>query len=185
MKAESPLGLLSASFPTVPLGLLYLRLFQWALIKEISRGRPLNSWISVTGVMASHLSWWTIPYALESRVEFCPPPHQEIVSTDTSWEGWGIVCQGQSWSGRWQHQGQHLNWLELRTVLIALQLLQFRLRNKPVLFLIDNSTGVSYLKKQGGGARSRSLLKLTSGILKLAHDTIWIFKFYHVTSPGI
>ena len=41
-------------------------------------------------------------------------------------------------------QGQHINWLELRTALITLQLLQFRLRNKPVLFLIDNSTSVLY-----------------------------------------
>ena len=35
-------------------------------------------------------------------------------------------------------------------MLIALQLLQFRLQNKPVLFLIENSTAVSHLKKQGG-----------------------------------
>ena len=81
----------------------------------------------------------------------------------------GIVCQGQSWGGRWQRQGQHINWLELRTVLIALQLLQFMLRNKPVLFLIDNSTAVSHLKKQGR-TRSQSLLKLTTRILQLAHD---------------
>ena len=120
-------------------------------------------------VMARHLSWWTTPYALETGVEFRLPPHQETVFMDASLEGWGIVCQGQSWGGRWQRQGQHINWLELRTVLIALQLLQFRLRNKPVLFLIDNSTAVSHLKKQGG-TRSRSLLKLTTRILQLAHD---------------
>ena len=119
--------------------------------------------------MARPQSWWTTPYALETGVEFRLPPHQETVFTDASLESWGIVCQSQSWSGRWQRQGHHINWLELRTVLTALQLLQFRLRNKPVLFLIDNSTAVSHLRKQGG-TRSRSLLKLTTRILRLAHE---------------
>ena len=84
MKAESLLDLLSVPFPTVSLGRLYLRLFQWPVIKVVRHGRPLASWIPVTGVMARHLSRWTTPYALETGVEFRPPLHKETVFTDAS-----------------------------------------------------------------------------------------------------
>ena len=48
-----------------------------------------------------------------------------------------------------------------------MQLLQFQLRGKTVLMLIDNSTAVAYIRNQGG-TRSRALLKLTGRILLLA-----------------
>ena len=54
-------------------------------------------------------------------------------------------------------------------MLIAVQKLQNILQGKSVLFLIDNSTTVAYLRKQGG-TRSKSLTKLTRRVLELAHS---------------
>ena len=71
------------------------------------------------------------------------------------------------WSGVWQRPHHHINWLDLRAVLVAVQLLQFYLRGKTAVFMIDNATTVSYLKKEG--ERSRALLKLSMRILRLAH----------------
>ena len=59
-----------------------------------------RSWIPGTGVMASHLSWWTTPYALETGVEFRPPPISGDSLHGRLGGGWGKVCQGQLWSGR-------------------------------------------------------------------------------------
>ncbi len=87
-------------------------------------------------------------------------PHDQVtVFTDASSKGWGVGCDQASWKGTWKREN-HINWLELRTVLIALQLLQFSIKGKVVLFMEDNTSAVSYLMKQGG-THSRALLKLT------------------------
>ena len=71
-------------------------------------------------------------------------------------------------SGTWHRTSHHISWLEVRAVSVALQLLQFRLRGKMAVFMIDNAAMVSYLKKQRG-ARSLALLKVSTRVLKLAH----------------
>ena len=77
------------------------------------------------------------------------------------------------WSGVWQRPNHHINCLELRVVLVAVQLLQFSLRGKTVDFMIDNTTD-GFLHEEagwggGGWARSLALLKLSMRILRLAH----------------
>ena len=42
----------------------------------------------------------------------------------------------------WAIPTRHINWLDLRAVLIAIQLLQFRLKGKKAVFMIDNSTSL-------------------------------------------
>ena len=64
------------------------------------------------------------------------------------------------WVGTWARK-RHINWLELRSVLTALQILQFRLRNKTVLFMLGNTNAVAYLSRQRG-TRFCSLLRLGS-----------------------
>ena len=58
---------------------------------------------------------------------------------------------------------------EMRTVLVALQVLQFRLRRRAVRIWIDNFTTVAYLRKEGG-TRSQALFCLSHRILKFAYD---------------
>jgi len=116
-----------ATYPTVSLGRLCLRFFHlagWNFFDNLTRGVPFQSRL---------------------------PSH--TVFTDASMEGWGVVFQDRSFQGKWIRETHHINWLELRTVLTALHLLQFELRGKTVLFLIDNTTSVAYLNKQGGLAR--------------------------------
>ena len=40
---------------------------------------------------------------------------------DASIDKWGVLFQGRSRQGRWQRLDHHINGLELRTVLIAIQ----------------------------------------------------------------
>ena len=69
--------------------------------------------------------------------------------------------------GRWQPSGHHINWLEWRAVLTAIQLLQFGIKGLCALVLVDNTTAVAYFRNQGG-TKSRALSKLTRRILLLA-----------------
>ena len=167
-RAESLLGLLVATYPTVPLGRLHLRSLQRKVIVAIRHGRQSNSWIAISHQVAQDLQWWMDDQTLTIGTPFRPPDPTLTVFTDASTAGWGVVFGDHSWHGRWQRSGQHINWLEMRTVLVALQLLQFRLRNHTVLFLIDNSTTVAYLRREGG-TRSQALQRLTFRVLSLAH----------------
>lgn len=168
-EAESLLGLLSATYATFPLGRLHLRTLQRQVIIQIRRGRISRAWIALTPMMRTDLQWWMIPSRWARGIPFRPPAFTETVFTDASTKGWGVVFRDQSWQGQWQRQTQHINWLELRAVLIALQLLQFQLQGKVVRCLIDNTTAVAYLKNQGG-TRSQSLTKLAGRIHRLAHE---------------
>ena len=166
-KAESLLGLMTATFPTIPLGRLHMRPFQREVIKVIRRGRDPRAQVQVRGHAILGLNWWLIPHHWTQGTRFQPPPPEITVFTDASTKGWGVVCGEDSWNGKWQRE-KHINWLELRTVLVAIQLLRLRLRNKCVLFLIDNTSAVAYLNKEGG-TKSYALMKLTTRILSLAH----------------
>ena len=128
-----------------------MRSFQWDVIAQVRVGRDKGAWVPVIGQSARALEWWMDQAHWLEGVPFQVPSHQEIVFTDASTKGWGVAFQGSMWSGTWLRPDRHINWLELRAVLVALQLLQFRLKGKTVIFMIDNSTTVSYLNKQGGG----------------------------------
>jgi hypothetical protein len=71
-------------------------------------------------------------------------------------------------SGVWspQEAQEHINVLELRAVLNALDGLQNHLHSKRILLLTDNTSCVAYLKKMGG-MRSPALCDLTWEIYRL------------------
>ena len=167
-KAESLLGLLTATFPTVALGRLHLRWLQVSVIRAIRLGRDPSLWVPVEGQSRKALEWWLPTIRWSPGVPFRPPPTQVTIYTDASLKGWGIICEDASWSGLWTRQS-HINWLELRVVLIALQVMRDRLTDKVVCFYLDNATAVAYLRKQGG-THSLALLRLTFRIWKLAEQ---------------
>ena len=61
--------------------------------------------------------------------------------------GWGVVCQQRMYRGRRHQHDSHINFLELKTVFIALKLFQHVCKGKVVLFMVDNSTAVSYINR--------------------------------------
>ena len=73
--------------------------------------------------------------------------------------GWGTVIEGTSntASGRWSFQESqlHINYLELKAVLLGLQSLCSHLESCNVKILCDNATAVSYIRNMGG-SRSRN-----------------------------
>ena len=119
------------------------------------------------GPISGHAQMVDVVSSAADRIPFPPPDpgadglYRRIV------RGMGSGISGAFVARKWQRMKQHINWLELIAVFIAIQLLQFQLRGMSVLFLIDNKTAVFYLKKQGG-TKLRALLKLTRRVLMLA-----------------
>ena len=81
------------------------------------------------------------------------------MTTDASMEGWGghstINGQDLLFSGLWSREEArhcHINLLELRAIRLTLSRLQSHLQGKVVRVECDNTTAVSNLNKQGGGA---------------------------------
>jgi hypothetical protein len=72
--------------------------------------------------------------------------------TDSSLQGWGAFLEGKSVSGVWSlvQQQEHINLLEMRALLLALQHFKTFLVSKAVMLATDNTTVVAYLQNQGG-----------------------------------
>ena len=87
--AESLLGLMSVTAPTIPLGRMHMRPFQLGVIRQVRAERNGNAWILVVGQLAKALEWWTHVPRWQFGVPFQIAPPQEIVFTDasTTWDG--------------------------------------------------------------------------------------------------
>ena len=66
-------------------------------------------------------------------------------------------------------QAAHINWLELKAVLLALQHFKNQVSGKVVGIMSDNSSVVAYLNKQGGTV-SQDLCLLTMDIFSLTEN---------------
>jgi len=66
--------------------------------------------------------------------------------------GWEAVCGKTSTGGLWslEEQGNHINYLELKAVLLGLQSLCALINGKHILVQSDNTTTVSYINAIGG-----------------------------------
>ena len=64
-----------------------------------------------------------------------------VLTTDASQSGWGVTLENQSTNGEWsmEEKKQHINWLELETVLLGLQ------------SFLSSSCGGNVIKQHGGG----------------------------------
>ena len=115
------------------------------------------------------LLWWREEGRLSQGVSLMTPPPEMLLFTDASLEGWGAHLQEMVASGVWSEteQNLHINLLEMRAVLLALQAFQERLMGHRVALMSDNTTVVSYINKQGGTVSS-SLCLLVRQVLTWA-----------------
>ena len=87
--------------------------------------------------------------------------HEKLFFTDASNAGWGVHSGQESTGGLWSHPEKHLhiNLLEMKAVLLALQFFRKTCQNNQVLIASDNTSVVAYINKQGG-TRSAELCAL-------------------------
>ena len=105
------------------------------------------------------------------------------IFTDASKEGWGAHLGDFTASGTWSvpESKLHINFLELKAVLLALKRLQHLVQGKVVLIATDNTTVVAYINKEGG-MRSGSLCALLWRLLCWCSLNQIVLKARHI--PG-
>ena len=112
-----------------------------------------------------------------------PKEHEELIFTDASNTGLGAHSGQNSTGGRWSLSEKHLhiNLLEMKAVLLALQFFKKDCRNNQVLIASGNTSVVAYINKQGG-TKSAELCALMWRILTWCHLNNVTLRARHV--PG-
>ncbi|CAG2239797.1 unnamed protein product [Mytilus edulis] len=116
----------------------------------------------------SHLQWWLVRENVMRGLCLSPQVPSLTLFTDASTLGWGAYLEGLTISGVWSPDllEEHINVLEMKAVLFALNHFQMSLKNQSVILATDNTTVVAYLKNQGG-THSPSLYQIARDILLL------------------
>ena len=164
---ESIRGKLCSMEKVVPFGRINFRYFQALVTRHLKNGRSPR-WIDLSDEAIIDLRWWAEPDNLLVGAPFVSPTPAVTVSSDASMQGWGACFDGKKLAGRWpksyKDQKISINWLEMEAVRLTI-LHNCRIwRGLPVRFLIDNTTTVAYINKQGG-TKSDNMTSLTRNLL--------------------
>ena len=177
------MGSLNWASGLIPLGRLYLRPLQrhFHSLGLTNRFTPPRK--SDPVVLANLLRQWLDPHFLTSGIPIRPFQADYTIFTDASNQGWGAHMGDSKISGIWTHVDRklHINCLELKAVICALQHWAPLLQGHQVMIATDNSTVVSYINKQGG-TRSTSLLRLTVDLFLWLESQDIVVRARHI--PG-
>ena len=179
----SLLGKLVSAREGVLYAQLHYRLFQLEVIRS---QKFLQSWdkhCRLTSRSILELSWWTNI----SMKDLIPVPlitsNPDItIYVDSSNQGYGIyLSNDMMFSGKWglQDSKAHINYLELKTIYIALLKFSEFLFQKYILFRCDNNTAVCYFNKIGGTC-SEKLCVLALKIWTFMVDNSILGKAEHI-----
>ena len=151
-KLMSLIGLLTATEKQVHLGRLHMRPIQWHLKNNWRVPESLEKIIPIPKSLHPHLKWWLEEDNVVTGQPLHPLDHAVQIFTDASREGWGAHLNEHVARGSWSlpESKLHINYLELKAVLLALQEFQALCMNKVVLVATDNTTVVAYINKEGG-----------------------------------
>ena len=126
------IGLIVSSFPGVQFGELYYRNLEKdkILALQISKG-DYDSPVYLSNESRSELTWWVnnVDSSFKPIVQEDP---DLTLTTDASTRGWGAVFGVQKTGGLWslEEQAVHINYLELKAVLLGLKSLLSNVHNK-------------------------------------------------------
>ncbi|XP_074624357.1 uncharacterized protein LOC141882292 [Acropora palmata] len=146
------IGFLVCSFPAVEYAEMHYRHLELDKISALRANKGnFDSIMSLSGQSKAELTWWVNNILTASK----PISHGNpdlTLTTDASNVGWGAVCGDTSKGGFWspEEQRYHINFLELKAVLLDLKSLCGVFSEKHILVQSDNTTTVAYLNAMGG-----------------------------------
>ena len=182
----SVVGLMVSAFEGVQYAPLFYRSLEndktYALKKN--NGWDLEGKMTLSPRAKQDLSWW-ITNVDQLPKAITPKPSDLTLMTDSSLKGWGGVIEGTPSvaRGRWSFQESqlHINLLELKAILLALQALCNHMQNRHIKILCDNTTAVSYIRNMGG-TKSCSCNDITREIFMWCIDRELTLSISHL--PG-
>ena len=161
-------------------GRLHMRPIQWHLKRHWHVPEILEKIIPVPMSLHPHLDWWLNKDNVLQG--------QSVHPSDTPFRclqtpGWGGHLGDSTARVIWSEPGSrlHINFLELKAVLLALKSFEHLCRDQIVLIAMDNTTIVSYINKEGG-MRSSSLCALLWRLLSWCHLRGIVLRARHI--PG-
>ena len=148
----SLIGLLTATEKQVVSGRLHMRPIQWHLKNHWHVPEVLEKEIPLPRSLYPHLQWWLDEDNVLSGQPLHPLQHALQLFTDASNEGWGAHLGDHTAKGVWSDSESqlHINFLELKAVLLALKKFEQQCWGQIILIATDNTTVVSYINKEGG-----------------------------------
>ena len=160
-----------------------MRPIQWHLKNNWKVPESLEKVIPVPRSLHPHLQWWLVEKNVLTGQPLHPLKHALQIFTDASKEGWGAHLNEHTARGTWSlpESKLHINYLELKAVLLALKGFQRLCYGSIVLIATDNTTVVSYINKEGG-MRSGTLCALLWRILTWCTRNQVTLKARHI--PG-
>lgn len=145
------LGKMVSSFGIVPWSRLHSRQLQWFLLPFL-RARTSTYLVKVTlpTKVLDSLGWWSS--SAVSKGSRFRERHHLVITTDASLSGWGAHLESHMAQGLWldQERQHNINWLELRTIYLALLQFHHLINGQHVLMLTDNISAKVHINRQGG-----------------------------------
>ena len=146
------IGLIISSFPAEQHAQLHYRTLESEKIHALKvNAGNYESTMTLSQMAKTELTWWIEDIDMASRpITF---GNQDIAITpDASNFGWGTVCNGTKTGGPWakDEADSHINYLEMKAVLLGLKSLYNNTTGKHIRVQSDNTTTVSYISEVGG-----------------------------------
>ena len=145
-------GLMASSTSVLRLGRLFMKPFQRWMSSLGIPNTANHRMVSVSEVCTDALRQWTDRSFLTAGVPIGMVTSRKVITTDASLTGWGATFQGRIARGVWNddQRSEHINYLELMAVYLALQHFEPLIVDCHVLVRTDNTTTKFYINKQGG-----------------------------------
>ena len=120
--------------------------------KQLEGTRDTRKGYPIPKSLHPHLKWWLEEGNVLTGQPLLPLKHALQIFTDASKEGWGAHLNKHTERGDWSlpESKLHINYQELKVVLLALTEFQDLCSNNIVLIATDNTTAVAYNNKEGG-----------------------------------
>jgi hypothetical protein len=148
--AAKTIGFIVSSIPATLYGKAHYRQLEFAKTEQL-QGNPNNFDAPFVWPedCKDDLEWWASP-TNQFSTSFEATPLTTTLITDASLEGWGALWEGEERHGAWENDHRHIDELELRAVLQALEAFPHRVPNQRILLRCDNTTAVAYVNNMGG-----------------------------------
>ena len=157
------LGLITSAVRGYQPATLHIRQAQMCLIENLKNFKSWDQQLVLSDQALQEIHWWIQNVLSLPGSPIFNEPHELVIETDASSQGWGARCGHLTTGGVWSHaeksENSHINPLELLAAFLAIQCFCKNRNGITVLIKTDNKSALAYINKLGG-TKSRKLNKV-------------------------